>query len=102
MSIQRRSLLLGVGAGQGSHGNLRFSTPCPGLGVAFSASQQAAATLADELFKRYRAAGGQRGRMVADFLIGAHAPTQCDRLLSRDRSYARKHVPGLAVLDPSA
>ena len=74
----------------------------PGLGVAFSASQQAAATLADELFKRYRAAGGQRGRMVADFLIGAHAPTQCDRLLSRDRSYARKHVPGLAVLDPSA
>jgi hypothetical protein len=40
--------------------------------------------------------------IVADFLIGAHAATQCDRLLTRDRGYYRKHLSGLMIVDPSA
>jgi hypothetical protein len=72
------------------------------LGVGYSAPTQEAATLAGEICKRYRAGGGPRDRVIADFLIGAHAATQCDRLLTRDRGYYRKHFSGLVIVDPSA
>ena len=72
------------------------------LGVGFSALAEPAATLAGASWKKYRAAGGRRERVMADFLIGAHAASQCDRLLTRDRGYYRKFFSGLAVVDPSA
>lgn len=72
------------------------------LGVGFSSSTQLAATLAGGAWKKYRAAGGKRERMIADFLIGAHAVSQCDRLLTRDRGYYKKYFGGLAVVDPTA
>lgn len=71
------------------------------LGVIFSASTEPAATLAGVACKKYRAAGGKREHAIADFLIGAHALSQCDRLLTRDRGYYQKYFSGLAVLDPS-
>lgn len=48
----------------------------------------------------YRQSGGSRNRMVADFLIGAHAATECDRLLSRDRGFYRQYFKQLKVLEP--
>ena len=44
--------------------------------------------------------GGRRDRVVADFLIGVHASTEADRLLTRDRGFYRKYFAGLNVLAP--
>jgi predicted nucleic acid-binding protein len=50
---------------------------------------------------QFRKAGGKRERILADFIIGGHALTQCDQLLSRDRGFYRDHFATLKVIDPS-
>lgn len=69
--------------------------------IDFSPASQKTATLAGLTWKKYRASGGQRLRVIADFLIGAHATAQCDRLLTRDRGYYRKYFGRLAIINPS-
>ena len=70
-------------------------------GVGFSPQTEQAATLAGATWKKYRAAGGKRDRVIVDFLIGAHAALQCDRLLTRDRGYYRKYFGRVTILNPS-
>jgi predicted nucleic acid-binding protein len=70
------------------------------LGVSFSVMTQASALSAGQTWQRYRRRGGKRERMAADFLIGAHAAGQADRLLTRDRGFYRSYFAGLRVLDP--
>jgi len=73
------------------------------LGVAFSPIEQAAALRAGQTLKTYRKRARGRGeRVVADFLIGAHALEQAGRLLTRDRDFYRDDFAGLKILDPSA
>jgi hypothetical protein len=60
-----------------------------------------AASFAGEMWGQYRARGGDRKRVIADFLIAAHAKVQCDRLLTRDRGFSRDYFGDLAVIDPS-
>jgi len=55
---------------------------------------------ASRAWRVYRKQGGQRTRILSDFLIGAQA--QADRLLSRDRGFYRKLFPSLTLLDPTA
>lgn len=45
--------------------------------------------------------GGKRNRILPDFLIGAHAQTQANQLLTRDRGFYRRMFPALRVIDPS-
>ena len=72
------------------------------LSLSFQAVSEDAALLAGEMWRSYRKRGGTRERLVADFLVAAHAQAQCDRLLSRDRGFYRKHFPRLRLLDPAA
>ncbi|MDD5558687.1 type II toxin-antitoxin system VapC family toxin [Candidatus Methylomirabilis sp.] len=71
------------------------------LEVEFNPIELKTALLASRVWKTYRSRGGQRERMVADFLIGAHALSQADRLLTRDRGFYRTYFSRLRVLDPS-
>jgi hypothetical protein len=68
------------------------------LGVEFSAKTALAASAS---WKKYRDRGGRRDRVVADFLIGAHALLQANRLLTRDRGFYRAYFSSLRMLDSS-
>lgn len=72
------------------------------LTVEFSPIGLEAALAAATAWKAYRARGGRRQRVVADFLIGAHARLQAEQLLTRDRGFYRTYFAGLRVVDPSA
>ena len=56
---------------------------------------------ASRAFRMYKKQGGKRDRMLADFLIGAHATEAAGQLLSRDRGFYRELFPSLKVIDPS-
>jgi predicted nucleic acid-binding protein len=57
--------------------------------------------LASRAWRTYREQGGKRTRILADFLIGAHAHKQATRLLSRDRGFYHKLFPSLDLCDPT-
>ncbi len=60
-----------------------------------------ASFLAGRIWRAYRRQGGKRTRILADFLIGAHAQLQASRLLTRDRGFYRKMYPTLTLMEPS-
>ena len=70
--------------------------------VEYGPITESAASRAGTAWRSYRQAGGPRERLVADFLVGAHALEQADRLLTRDRGFQRAAFGGLTILDPSA
>ena len=75
------------------------------LGVGFEPIGAEAAALAGMLwgqFHRARKRGERsRERIVADFLIGAHARLLADALLTRYRGFFREYFEGLKVIEPS-
>jgi predicted nucleic acid-binding protein len=71
------------------------------LRVDYSPLDCATSLTAGRAWRSYRKAGGARERVIADFLIGAHASHRADRLLSRDRGFYRRYFDELRVLDPS-
>jgi predicted nucleic acid-binding protein len=79
-----------------------FESAVKALQISFSESDADSAALAGEMWRRYRNGGGPRSRLVADFLVAAHASLRADRLLTRDRGFVRRYFPGLRVLDPTA
>ena len=71
------------------------------LGIRYDPVGEAAAMRAGHMHKRLPARGGRRGRVVADFLVGAHALLQCDALISRDAAFFRDFFKGLKVIQPA-
>jgi hypothetical protein len=71
------------------------------LGIDFLPMTSEAAVQAGVMWREYRSRGGRRNRIIADFLIAAHAVVQCDRLLNRDRGFCHAYFKDLAVVDLS-
>ncbi len=69
--------------------------------VEFVSVTDAAASRAGVAWRSYRRGGGPRERLVADFLVGAHALEQADQLLTRDRGFHRLAFEGLRIVDPT-
>jgi hypothetical protein len=71
------------------------------LRIDFSALDAETSLAAGRSWRAYREAGRTRERVIADFLIGAHARACADRLLTRDRGFYRRYFEELTILDPA-
>jgi predicted nucleic acid-binding protein len=72
------------------------------LGVRFDALSVETALDAGRLWRQYQARRrSAQGRVLADFLIGAHAYREADALLTRDRGFYRDYFRDLRIVDPS-
>ena len=78
-----------IGAGLGSQTEL--DRVLIALGIQFDTMQADAAWQAGEIFRQY---------LIPDFLVGAHAQVQADRLAAKDRGYLRRYFPAVSLLQP--
>ena len=81
------------------HPPAKLSEIVPEMGLVYENFTPEVCVAAGGLWQEYRAQGGPRRRILADFLIGAHAAASADVLLTRDRGFYRSYFQGLEVVD---
>jgi predicted nucleic acid-binding protein len=69
--------------------------------IEFSPISLESALIAGAMYSRYLHRRGSAKRVLPDFLIGAHAGVEADRLLARDRGYYRDYFESLILWIPS-
>jgi predicted nucleic acid-binding protein len=72
-----------------------------GLEVTYDAVDRETALAAGIAWQRYRSTGGTRRRILPDLIIGVHAMSRAERLLTRDRGFYRTAFQELVILEPS-
>ena len=69
------------------------------IGLKLERLSKAALFLAGQTFRRYRASGGSRNNVLADFFIGAQASVARWPILTRDNGRYRTHFPEVIVMN---
>ena len=70
------------------------------MGLIVARLSRDAAFLAGQAFRRYRASGGTRANVLADFFIGAQASAEGWAILTRDARRYRTYFPEVAPVEP--
>ena len=70
------------------------------LSVDVAPMPRSALFLAGKAYLQYRASGGTRTGVLADFFIGAHAAVEALPLLTRDARHYRHYFPTVALIAP--
>lgn len=70
------------------------------LNIEVAPTPKAALFLAGKAYLRYRAGGGQRTGVLADFFIGAHAVVEKLPLLTRDSRRYQSYFPTIQLITP--
>ena len=70
------------------------------LNIDVAMTPRSALFLAGKAYLQYRAAGGMRTGVLADFFIGAHAAVERLPLLTRDARRYRNYFPTVMLITP--
>jgi predicted nucleic acid-binding protein len=70
------------------------------LNIDVAMTPRSALFLAGKAYLQYRAAGGLRTGVLADFFIGAHAAVEELPLLTRDSRRYRRYFPTVVLITP--
>ena len=72
------------------------------MGLSIVGFSRQALFLAGQAFRAYRAAGGSRSSVLADFFIGAQAAAEAWPILTRDSRLYRTYFPEVAIIGSGA
>lgn len=70
------------------------------VGVRFSPLVEETCFVAGNLFAAYQKLGGQRKRIIADFIVAAHALHQANGLATADADFVQATFPRLKIIAP--